>query len=281
METVGRNPGRILAIWRDFVGKLRAVVRSAASGNRSGPGRTAGELVECQLHEELLNHAFDAHTPLRLRCPYDAVALSAEKVIDSALASHPLVWERGAASAPSPCSWRATPPGDLLRRPLSEPAGDSMSWVVRNVLLAELRSAVAARATDAGLDEGRAAEVVLVTMSLRPMVSTTAGATPFEWRCGPPAGTWWSRSWTVVDTSPTTRWPKPSDLQPTPGSRAVHRSPSRRPPAAAVRWGDHDRPCQLRPRIGTCRPEGGAKPRTSGTAASRRLARTDGLPSAG
>ena len=162
METVGRNPGRILAMWRDFVA-ASAPRPVCGIGEPIWAGRTADELVECQLHEELLNHAFDVHTPLRLRCPYDASALSAE-VIDSAFASHPLVWEHGAASAHP--RWRATPPGDLLRRPLSEPATDSTSWIVRNVLLTELRGAVAARATDAGLDEGRAAEVVLVTDEL-------------------------------------------------------------------------------------------------------------------
>ena len=41
-------------------------------GNRRGEA-----LSECQVHEELLNVAFDGSMPLRLLCPYDADTLSA------------------------------------------------------------------------------------------------------------------------------------------------------------------------------------------------------------
>src|SRR3954454_20745451 len=56
MEELGRNPGRIIGAWRDF---LREHAGGDAPplgiGQPIWPGRTEAELVECRRHETLLN----------------------------------------------------------------------------------------------------------------------------------------------------------------------------------------------------------------------------------
>src|SRR5436190_16073394 len=76
MEEVGRNPGRIIPAWRDFVEDRPDSSRPIRGiGEPIHPGRTATELVECHRHESLLNLAF-ADTPgFWLMCPYDTSAL--------------------------------------------------------------------------------------------------------------------------------------------------------------------------------------------------------------
>jgi anti-sigma regulatory factor (Ser/Thr protein kinase) len=91
MAEVGGNPARIIPAWLEFVAAHPGEdVRGV--GEPVWPGRTAAELDECQLHEALLNVAFDdiVGTGFRLLCPYDADALP-EDVIDGALRTHPYV----------------------------------------------------------------------------------------------------------------------------------------------------------------------------------------------
>ena len=88
MADVGGNPARIIAVWET------AVARHAATGLRgvgepAFPGRREAELVECQLHELLLNTAFDGGPAWRLMCPYDEARLP-RSVCTGAVASHPL-----------------------------------------------------------------------------------------------------------------------------------------------------------------------------------------------
>jgi anti-sigma regulatory factor (Ser/Thr protein kinase) len=86
MTELGRNPAHIIPAWLDFV---------AAHGDRPvrgigepiWAGRRPEELVECQLHEALLNVVVDPHTPFQLWCPYDALTLDAS-VLDEAHRTH-------------------------------------------------------------------------------------------------------------------------------------------------------------------------------------------------
>lgn len=55
-------------------------------------GRRAAELVECQLHEALLNVAVEPDVPLWLLCPYDVQTLPAE-VVTEAHRSHEVIVE--------------------------------------------------------------------------------------------------------------------------------------------------------------------------------------------
>ena len=83
---IPRNPARIIPLWRDFVDAHDGPVRGI--GEPIWAGRSGTELVECQLHEALLNRAFDQD--FTLLCPYDTATLD-EAVILEARRSHPHV----------------------------------------------------------------------------------------------------------------------------------------------------------------------------------------------
>jgi hypothetical protein len=62
MSAVGANPARIIPEWQDFADRCTEAGRTFRGiGEPIWDGRSAGELVECQRHEALLNFAF-AHT---------------------------------------------------------------------------------------------------------------------------------------------------------------------------------------------------------------------------
>jgi anti-sigma regulatory factor (Ser/Thr protein kinase) len=89
MGDVGRNPGTLLPMWREFVDTYAAhgtAVR--AVGEPVWPDYSSAALAEFQHHEALLNLAFSDNPDFFLLCPYDTLALAPE-VIDQALARHP------------------------------------------------------------------------------------------------------------------------------------------------------------------------------------------------
>jgi anti-sigma regulatory factor (Ser/Thr protein kinase) len=88
MRALGRNPARIIPAWRAFRGRHAGPIRGV--GEPIWPGRDGPELVECQLHEALLNLAFDGADEFTLLCPYDTSALD-EGVVHEACAGHPHV----------------------------------------------------------------------------------------------------------------------------------------------------------------------------------------------
>ena len=101
MRELGRNPGRIIPAWHDFIAAHRR--RSGGIRGIGEPiwaGREPDELVECQLHEALLNLAFADVAGFRLLCPYDVTTLPAE-VVREARCSHPHVVDRGSAGPSS------------------------------------------------------------------------------------------------------------------------------------------------------------------------------------
>lgn len=70
MEELGRNPARIIAAWRDYIGDQARGQRVRGIGEPIWPGRRSAVLVESQHHEALLDLAFadtDAATALPLR----------------------------------------------------------------------------------------------------------------------------------------------------------------------------------------------------------------------
>jgi anti-sigma regulatory factor (Ser/Thr protein kinase) len=119
MERIGANPGRIIAAWADALeeataagGMLRGV------GEPAWHGRRGVELVECQLHELLLNRAFDEGPAWRLVCPYDEARLP-RSVCELALEAHPI----RSTSADRGSSHRYVPGGELaaFAAPLARP----------------------------------------------------------------------------------------------------------------------------------------------------------------
>ena len=90
MAEIGANPARIIGVWADALEKHTAAgQRLRGIGEPAFHGRRQLEFVECQLHEQLLNHAFDGGPAWRLLCPYDEVKLP-RAVVRAALRTHPI-----------------------------------------------------------------------------------------------------------------------------------------------------------------------------------------------
>jgi anti-sigma regulatory factor (Ser/Thr protein kinase) len=91
MAELGRNPARILPAWRAFVDEAAQGGQPIRGiGEPIWAGRRDAEIVECQLHEALLNMAVDPDIAFWLRCPYDVAALPAS-VAEAAQHSHPVL----------------------------------------------------------------------------------------------------------------------------------------------------------------------------------------------
>jgi anti-sigma regulatory factor (Ser/Thr protein kinase) len=96
MSEAGRNPGRILSLWRQFAGGAEAGGRAARGiGEPVWADRTVDELEECRRHEALINYAFSHETNFWLLCPYDRSVLDGE-ALASAESSHAAVYDEGA-----------------------------------------------------------------------------------------------------------------------------------------------------------------------------------------
>jgi anti-sigma regulatory factor (Ser/Thr protein kinase) len=159
MSQVGDNPARIIAAWRAFVAGHEGAGQLWGIGEPVHPERSPTELAECQLHEALLNLAFDAATPFWLLCPYDMEALAAE-VIDDAQRTHPFVArgvERQACG-----TFRPIDPADPFNRPVPpRPAADVPALSFESGGLRRVREFAAEQAARAGLGAGSAEALVL------------------------------------------------------------------------------------------------------------------------
>jgi hypothetical protein len=95
MVQLGGNPARIIPAWQEFLDANAGRRRPARGiGEPIWVGRRPEELLECQLHEALLNVAIEPELPFWLVCPYDATGLTAE-VVEEAHRSHPVILEEG------------------------------------------------------------------------------------------------------------------------------------------------------------------------------------------
>jgi len=173
METVGRNPARILPVWQGFLEENLASGRGASGiGEPVWFGRSPAEVVECQFHESLLNLAFEDGPGWNLLCPYDA-SLLAEPVLEAARRSHPYL-AVGDATDSGPGGGRRRRNEEFehvvnvlpLSSALSEPrdAVDELEFEAHD--LRAVRTFVRARAEDAALDPGRTADLVLAVSEL-------------------------------------------------------------------------------------------------------------------
>jgi anti-sigma regulatory factor (Ser/Thr protein kinase) len=91
MTQLGANPARIIAVWQALLEECAGRgVRLRGVGEPAWVGRRADELIECRIHEQLLNLAFGEGTSWELLCPYDRRRLPAS-VVAGAWHSHPCV----------------------------------------------------------------------------------------------------------------------------------------------------------------------------------------------
>ncbi len=170
MADVGRNPARIIPAWRAYTDEHRSHARLRGVGEPIYPDRGPDELVESQRHEALLNLAFSTGPGLWLACPYDTSALP-PAVIDEALRTHPLVWDRdpGRPTGAYPGLDAVVMPFD---RALPDPPFPVEAVPFGPMDLHAARAYVGRAAADAGLDQVRTHDLVLaasevVTNSVR------------------------------------------------------------------------------------------------------------------
>lgn len=157
METLGRNPARIIPFWRDFVDEHGGrPVRGI--GEPVWPGRSIEEIDECRRHESLLNVAFAAAPSWSLLCLYDGSALGAA-VLDALGASHR---EVGAATGES-VEHVEVP--DCFAGTLTEP-GDGDGFEFDRTGLFDVRQRVSWAARSAGLPEQAATDLVVAASEL-------------------------------------------------------------------------------------------------------------------
>ena len=154
MEKIGRNPARIIPVWRDFVARTDGPVRGI--GEPVWQGRRDAELAECRLHEALLNLAFAGTDGFRLLCPYDASTL-AESVIHGAHCTHPFVNRASSAHYSEPDPGLHGPDDTPLPSP---PPGAAVLGFDRTGLR-QVRELVRTEAEAAGLEASRVDDLVV------------------------------------------------------------------------------------------------------------------------
>jgi anti-sigma regulatory factor (Ser/Thr protein kinase) len=160
MSEVGRNPGRLLSM----IEQLRQECPERMLhyiGEPIWAGRTEEETREAVRHEALLNVMLDG-APMRVLCPYDAVALD-DAVLASAKRTHPEIVVNGTTRS-SCCYSEAIPPECEV--PLSTPPENASSYAIKEETLSTLRAAVRNHGHDAGFGGEFVEDLQLVTNEL-------------------------------------------------------------------------------------------------------------------
>ncbi len=165
MQTLGRNPARIISVWREFVREHALGDGSALGiGEPVWPGRGSAELTECERHEALLNLAFDDGPGWHLLCPYNLDGLD-DQVIEAARHTHPLLARDGASQGNQEYACADRPPRPFAGT-LAAPPTSVEQLVFARRSLAEVRAAVAAFSTRAGLGVAGTEQLVLAVDEL-------------------------------------------------------------------------------------------------------------------
>lgn len=159
MRELGRNPARIIPLWRRFLDERGGGERPVAGiGEPIWPGRSAAEIDECQRHEALLNFAFGGTPAWSLLCPYDSAALE-DGVLEAASHCHPFLVDSGGAVANSACAGVASRP-EPFAGTLSRPPREAASMRFDRQGLGEVRALVRRHAEGGGLSALRALDLV-------------------------------------------------------------------------------------------------------------------------
>lgn len=155
MVELGRNPARIIPAWQAFLDAHSGSGKPVRGiGEPIWAGRRPAELLECQLHEALLNVAIDPELPFWLICPYDARRLG-PAVLGEARRSHPAVVAAGEYAGSPDYRGRAHVDA-LFRSALPEPTGAARRLGYDRSTLDRVFAFVALGAHAAGLSADRA-----------------------------------------------------------------------------------------------------------------------------
>jgi anti-sigma regulatory factor (Ser/Thr protein kinase) len=147
MDLVGRNPARIIPLWREFAAR-RTGTPLRGIGEPVWAERSPAAVEEARRHEHLLNFAFGAAHDFWLLCPYNRETLDAS-VVEGADASH--------VCASDDVDYVDVAFGGELPAP---PAQATACTLIASSLH-RLRGEAETFATDAGLAAARVADFVL------------------------------------------------------------------------------------------------------------------------
>lgn len=160
MARIGMNPARIIPAWQDFIDERGAEGRCRGIGEPIWDGQAADELVESQIHEALLNVAFEGGPSWWLICPYDTSALRPD-VIEEARRSHPFVYDGDERKNSS--GYRAlASTGSAFDWPLPKAPAGAVEMVFSGDDLEALRHFVSELANQVGLLADQVDDFVLV-----------------------------------------------------------------------------------------------------------------------
>ena len=172
MAQVGRNPALIIQAWRDFVSEQRLDGHAMRGiGEPISTARNEAALVECHIHESLLNVAFRDEPNFWLLCPYDTASLPT-RVIEQTIVNHPFVCD-GAGHRSSDTDHLEFAAG--FAQPLPPPVGEVVTVGFGAATMQPLRRFIAAQAVAAGLAEVRAGELVVAASEVATNVVVHGG----------------------------------------------------------------------------------------------------------
>ncbi|MFC8448754.1 anti-sigma factor RsbA family regulatory protein [Kitasatospora sp. NPDC057223] len=155
VAALGRNPGRLIPAWRDWLAKHAAEGHSIRGISESPwSDRSAAESGELHYHEWLLNLAFTQSPAWWLLCPYDTAALE-PTVLEAAGRCHPLLLNEGAHG---PNSAFVDEPYAFAE--LTSPCDPYEELSYQQGGLAAVRAKITACATEHGLDGARLRELL-------------------------------------------------------------------------------------------------------------------------
>jgi anti-sigma regulatory factor (Ser/Thr protein kinase) len=180
MEEVGRNPGRLIAGWRDVLRRKDPGRAVRGLGEPAYAGRSADELDECERHERLVNLAFKEERGLAFMCPYDTTALD-DDVLAGAARSHPHCLDSEGVSV-SPRFAVGFP----LEGTLTKPEAPTVALGFGKSDLGTVRQAVGDLARSVGLDQRRNEDLVLAVCeaATNSIQHATGGGCLTIWRDG-------------------------------------------------------------------------------------------------
>lgn len=156
----GRNPARLVPLWRDF---FAASEGAPACGivEPIWPEREPAELDECQRQEGLVDDAFGDLAPWSLLCPYDGAALG-DEVLAAVSHSHRTVTEHGAAAA----SPDYVEDADCFAGEFSPHPGRGPGFSFDRAGLFEARQRVSWAARRAGMSEPATRDLIIAASEL-------------------------------------------------------------------------------------------------------------------
>jgi anti-sigma regulatory factor (Ser/Thr protein kinase) len=164
MAEIGQNPARIIGVWASTLEEKSAAGRRLRGvGEPAFVGRREAELVECRLHELLLNHAFDGGPAWRLLCPYDEEHLP-RAVTRGALHTHPIA--ATVAGRHPTQEYVAGGALDALAAPLAPPADAVLRGIYGPDDVPATRRTVAQYARRVGLPEEKVEALELAASEL-------------------------------------------------------------------------------------------------------------------